>query len=80
MYIEMSYDLHVFVHREECTMETTMISGRVDNKIVEKMNSISNRTKISKTLVINAALDYFFSLSDDERGKILLQYLSRSDE
>ena len=61
-------------------METTMISGRVDNKIVEKLNSMSNRTKISKTLVINAALDYFFSLSDDERGKILLQYLSRSDE
>ena len=61
-------------------METTMISGRVDNKIVEKLNGISNRTKISKTLVINAALDYFFSLPDDERGKILLQYLSRSDD
>lgn len=61
-------------------METTMISARVDDKIVEKLNGISNRTKISKTLIVNAALDYFFSLSDDERGKILLQYLSRSDE
>jgi len=57
-----------------------MISARVDDKIVEKLNGISNRTKISKTLIVNAALDYFFSLSDDERGKILLQYLSRSDE
>ena len=61
-------------------METTMISARVDDKIVEKLNGISNRTKISKTLIVNAALDYFFSLSDDERGKILLQYLSRSED
>ena len=61
-------------------MGATVISARVNDSVLDKLNNVSSRTRLSRTLIVNVALEHFFSLSDDERGKILLQYLSRSDE
>lgn len=57
-------------------IENKVISVRIDVDLLEKLDSASQGTKMSKAMLINAALKHLFSLSDEERGTILLRYLS----
>jgi len=58
-------------------MKNKVISVRMDMDLMEKLDGASQGSKLSKATLINAAVQHYFGLSDEERGQILLTYLGQ---
>lgn len=60
--------------REKAQKTSTMISARIDGDLVHKIGELCVATRMSRSLIINAALHHFLSCSEEEKGQIIQAY------
>ena len=61
--------------------ENKVVSVRIDAGLLAELESLCHGTRMTKAMLLNAALKHLLSLSKKERSRVVMDYLTaRSEE
>ena len=60
--------------------ENKVVSVRIDAGLVVKLESLCQGTRMTKSMLFNAALKHLLSLSKKERSRVVMDYLTERSE